>query len=147
MRQVCLMYVDSPVSPAGKATRVGGEPGITRAVMSRIQVGPRLWAQSCRHTQMPATSWGFARCCARLCSFPQSPFPRVLAMGRALHQPNTGPTGRAYWSLVTDRQTEAQRSYITSLTFPSSWKDGAEGALAVISKLTRADPCGEAKSL
>lgn len=30
--------------PAGKATRVGGEPGITRAVMSRIQVGP------CPHT-------------------------------------------------------------------------------------------------
>lgn len=30
---------DGPFHPAGKATRVGGEPGITRAVMSRIQVG------------------------------------------------------------------------------------------------------------
>nr|XP_044604064.1 mitochondrial ribosome-associated GTPase 1 isoform X1 [Equus asinus] len=31
----------APFCPAGKATRVGGEPGITRAVMSRIQVCER----------------------------------------------------------------------------------------------------------
>ena len=35
-------YLTAPFCPAGKATRVGGEPGVTRAVMSRIQVGPRL---------------------------------------------------------------------------------------------------------
>lgn len=39
-----LDRLTSPFHPAGKATRVGGEPGITRAVMSRIQVGP------CPHT-------------------------------------------------------------------------------------------------
>nr|XP_036867243.1 mitochondrial ribosome-associated GTPase 1 isoform X9 [Manis javanica] len=32
---------ESPFNCAGKATRVGGEPGITRAVMSRIQVCER----------------------------------------------------------------------------------------------------------
>lgn len=36
---MCSIYIYSPFNCAGKATRVGGEPGITRAVMSRIQVG------------------------------------------------------------------------------------------------------------
>ena len=36
---VCLTDTDTLFYSAGKATRVGGEPGITRAVMSRIQVG------------------------------------------------------------------------------------------------------------
>lgn len=49
------MYIDSSVSPAGKATRVGGEPGITRAVMSKIQVGASAPGPRAPHTQMPVT--------------------------------------------------------------------------------------------
>lgn len=39
---VCHEHVRAPLCLTGKAARVGGEPGITRAVMSRVQVGP-LW--------------------------------------------------------------------------------------------------------
>ncbi|GAB5578916.1 mitochondrial ribosome-associated GTPase 1 isoform X2 [Prionailurus iriomotensis] len=40
-RLLCSLRPTAPLHPTGKATRVGGEPGITRAVMSRIQVCER----------------------------------------------------------------------------------------------------------
>lgn len=59
---ICLCIESTltpPSRPAGKATKVGGEPGITRAVMSRVQVG--LAAPSLRAVR-PHASLGEGTC-------------------------------------------------------------------------------------
>lgn len=65
--------------PAGKATRVGGEPGITRAVMSRIQVGGSAAGSRVPH----AHAW----CFPRAVGWPV--FSTVLPPS-ARHVPHTG---------------------------------------------------------
>lgn len=70
---VCLTDTDTLFYPAGKATRVGSEPGVTRAVMSRIQVG----ALGCRASTAPS-----------LCSVRQAlPQSSQQAWGRAQVSP------------------------------------------------------------